>query len=173
MEKARVRFVLFGGMAVSTWIEPRLTHDCDIVVAARRRDAPKLKQALIAAGARVTALEMRWLFERRFVRLKTSDHKLDVHLMSSAHDRAAFAQAWPVRYGDRIVMVARPEDLVLYKLQAWRGQDQLDIRAILDQVKDLDRKYIESWLDPISKGTGLPMRQRWEEMRRPTRPRSP
>ncbi len=163
-DKARIRFVLFGGMAVSTWVPERLTHDCDVVAWAGKRDVTRLQQALLAAGARVTALEMRWIHERRFVRLGTAaGFKLDVHLVTTPHDRAAFAQARPVEHRGRTVMVARPEDLILYKLKAWRGQDQLDIAQLLRSVRGLDREYVDSWLDAIAKRTGAPMRDRWKQ----------
>jgi predicted nucleotidyltransferase len=164
LDKARLQFVLFGGMAVSAWMRERLTRDCDIVVRAGKRDVARLKQALIAAGAHVTALEMRWIYERRFVRLNTSStHKLDVYVASTTHDRAAIAQAERVHYGGRTVRVARPEDLILYKLKAWRGQDQVDIAQLLRALKRIDRDYIESWLDDLARRTGAPMRDRWKQ----------
>jgi len=162
----RIRFMLIGGMAVSTWIEPRLTQDMDIVVAVRRRDAPRLKKSLVEAGARVTALEMRLLFERRFIRSKTSGSFLDVMIQASAHDRAATANAEKVVFDGRSVAVASPEDLILYKLQAWRLIDQDDIAKLIRGVRDLNSAYIESWLDPIARDTGAPMRDRWERARR-------
>ncbi len=159
----RIDFVLIGGMAVSAWIEPRLTKDVDIVVMVRRRDAPRLKKALVEAGARVTALEMRLLYERRFIRCKTAGPYLDVKIQSSAHDRAAVANAQKVDFDGRLVDVATAEDLILYKLQAWRLHDQDDIDKLLKGVSNPNVRYIESWLDPIAKETAAPMRERWEQ----------
>ncbi len=164
LDRARIWFVLFGGMAISTWIEPRLTKDCDIVVMARKRDVSRLKEALVSAGVRVTALEMRWLFEKRWVRWKMDGHILDIHIAVMAHDRSAFSNARPVDHRGRKVMVARPENLILYKLKAWRGQDQLDCIAVVRQVKDLDWDYIDSWLDTVAKDCGQPIRDRWTDV---------
>lgn len=160
-----IRFILIGGMAVSAWIEPRLTKDMDVVVSVRRRDAPRLKKALVEAGARVTALEMRLLYERRFIRCKTAGPYLDVKIQSSAHDRAANTHARTVPYGGKAVPVAAPEDLILYKLQAWRLHDQDDMVKLAKGVPNLNVAYIESWLDPIAKDTGAPMRERWDQIR--------
>ncbi len=166
LEAARFRFMLIGGMAVATWIEPRLTRDVDIVVPARRRDAPRLKQALIAGGARPTALEMRLLFEKTFTRLPTGGPILDVHIARSSHDYAAIENARPLLLHGRKIPVASPEDLVLYKLQAWRPHDQVDIQEMMKQVKNVNIAYIDSWLDRISEDTGAAIRERWAEAKK-------
>ncbi|MBI2923449.1 MAG: nucleotidyl transferase AbiEii/AbiGii toxin family protein [Planctomycetes bacterium] len=159
----KLPWLVIGGLALSWWLPERLTRDVDIVVPAWKRHAGLLKQALMASGARVTALEMRWLFERRFVLLKTGGPRLDVHISRTPHDRAALAQAVPGEFGDRKVPVATPEDLVLYKLKAWRLQDRADIDRLLKEVRDLRRDYIESWLDSLSTETGSDLRARWAE----------
>lgn len=163
----RVDFLLIGGMAMSVWIEPRLTNDCDIVVRVRKVERARLKAALLAAGARVTSLEMRLLFERPFVRFKTQDGPmLDVHRCLSVHDRSAFDHSVMLRKWGQSFRVASAEDLVLYKLQAWRPQDRLDITQLLRDVKDLNRAYIESWLDPLREATNQPMWDRWTDANR-------
>ena len=58
-----------------------------------------------------------------------------------------------------------PEDLVLFKLQYWRRQDQADIERMLKLRADLDVKYVEKWVDPIEEETGFPVRARWKEIR--------
>lgn len=40
---------------------------------------------------------------------------------------------------------ASPEDIIVYKLEAWRPQDRDDIAQILDAEHDLDYAYIEHW----------------------------
>ena len=155
--------MLIGGMAVAMWVEPRSTDDCDMVVKVTKRYVTPLKQALIAAGARVTALEMRWLFERPWIRLKTAGPKLDLHRCLTPHDRAAFERGALVEREGMRLRIATPEDLILYKLQAWRPHDRADIHELLVQVKDQDRRYIESWLDQIARATSAPMRDRWAD----------
>jgi len=162
-DEKKLPYLLIGGMAVAWWIPERLTRDVDIVVPAWKRHASRIKAALVASGARVTALEMRWLFEQRFVLLQTSGPRLDVHISRTAHDRAAIAQAAQGEYGDRRVPVATPEDLILYKLKAWRLQDRADIDRLLRVLKDIRRSYVESWLDTLSTETGADLRARWAE----------
>ncbi len=114
------------------------TDDQDIVVRVAKRYSPLLIQALMTSGARPTAVEMRLLFEKRFIRLRTDGPKLDVMIAATHHDRAAFDQAPFVQRGTMRVRLARPEDLILYNLQAWRPQDQADIHALLHAIADLD-----------------------------------
>ena len=71
LDQHRFPYMLIGGMAVSTGVEPRVTRDVDLVVLARRKDWPRLKRALLDAGARITGLEMRLLFGKSWVRLET------------------------------------------------------------------------------------------------------
>lgn len=159
-----VDFLLIGGMAMSVWVEPRLTKDCDIVVKIRKVEQARLKTALVAAGARATELEMRLLFERPFVRFKTRDGPmLDVHRCLSVHDRSAFDHSVMLEKWGQSFRVASAEDLVIYKLQAWRLQDRADVHSLLTQVRDLDHAYIESWLDPLREATNQPMWDRWTD----------
>ncbi|MEK7866287.1 MAG: nucleotidyl transferase AbiEii/AbiGii toxin family protein [Planctomycetota bacterium] len=164
LDRERIDFLLIGGMAMSVWVEPRLTKDCDIVVKVRKTDQARLKVGLVAAGARATSLEMRLLFERPFIRFKTTGGPiLDVHRCLTAHDRSAFDHSVKLEKWGHTFRVATPEDLVLYKLQAWRPQDRIDIQSLLSQVRDLDRTYIESWLDRIRESTNEPMWDRWSD----------
>ncbi|MBI2920913.1 MAG: nucleotidyl transferase AbiEii/AbiGii toxin family protein [Planctomycetes bacterium] len=162
-EKHRVPFVLIGGMAVATWIRARPTDDVDIVAMARRKDAPRLKPALIEVGARVTALEMRLLFERRFVLLRIGDARLDVHVAASGHDREAWAHAVELPVGAAKVRVASVENLVLYKLIAWRQIDQRDVRDFIRKIGNLNKAYVESWLARLSEENGVDLPARWKQ----------
>lgn len=61
------------------------------------------------------------------------------------------------------VAVASAEDLVLYKLLAWRLQDRADIHRLLCEVRDLGHPYVESWLDRLTEESGDDLRARWSE----------
>ena len=61
-------------------------------------------------------------------------------------------------------IAASPEDIILYKLQTWRRQDQADIENLLTNRRGLDRAYIVRHLTPLEQSTGAPMRERWDEI---------
>lgn len=161
----QVPFMVIGGLAVVSWVEPRATKDMDVVVRIRRVDGRRLKRALSAAGTRATQVELRILLDKRFVRFKTGGPILDVRLCRTAHDISAFDRAEEVETFDRKFRVATPEDLVLYKLAAWRPLDQRDILVILRDIPDLDTAYLDAWLDRVAEDTGQPIRARWEGIR--------
>ena len=60
------------------------------------------------------------------------------------------------------LFVATPEDIILYKLQSWRRQDQADIERLKNEVDDLETSYLRSWIERIERTTGIPMNSRWK-----------
>ena len=60
------------------------------------------------------------------------------------------------------LFVATPEDIILYKLQSWRRQDQADIERLKNEVDDLETSYLRSWIERIERTTGIPMNARWK-----------
>jgi hypothetical protein len=157
----RIPFLVVGGVAVSMWVEPRLTRDVDVVVLVPKRHRSRLKQALIDAGARPTELEMRILFEKKWVRLTTAGPRLDVHLAASKHDREAFKNTVVTQVADRKVPLACVEDLILYKLAAGRPHDLVDVESLIRGIRDVDRGYLEARLDAIGEQYAAPVRERW------------
>jgi hypothetical protein len=158
------RYFTFGGVGVSIWGRPRTTHDLDVVVCLERRAVPTLVADLRAAGFRITRSLQRKLAEGRIVKLPIGATELDVKLCAEGHDMEALARAKPAAFGGFELIVASPEDLVLYKLQTWRRQDQADIENLLSNAGRMDRRYIRRHLAPIGERTGHPVRERWEEM---------
>jgi len=165
-DECGVPFVLVGGLALSTWVEPRATRDIDVVVRVRKVSLPRLREALIRAGARPTRLEMRKIGERRFVRFPIEGVFLDVRLGASAHDRSAWKRSSEVWLEGRGIRVASPEDLLLYKLAAWRPQDQVDALSLLNIPSGVDERYVDRWAATVSEETGEPIRRRLERLRR-------
>ncbi len=155
--------MVIGGVALAAWSEPRHTDDVDLIVAWPKKQQSILKEALIAVGAKPTSTAMRVLFEKTWTRFATGGPKLDIHIASSAHDVEALQHRVSMKAEGQNVPVANAEDLLLYKLKAWREQDQVDVLRLLREVKDMDHAYIEAWLDRIAKREGCPMRDRWTD----------
>lgn len=154
--------MVVGGVAVSTWATPRLTRDVDIIVLASKKERSRLRQAFVDAGARPTSTDLRLLYEKKWVRLKTAGPRLDVHLAASAHDRVALKQAVIAQVERSRLPLATVEDLILYKLAAGRDQDLADIDTLVREVKALNRAYIARWAGPVGESHEAPVRERWE-----------
>ena len=88
------------------------------------------------------------------------------------HDQEALARAKRAAFEGFDLWVASPEDIVLYKLQTWRTQDQVDIENLLANANALDRRYIGERLAAIEEETGHPGRERVpaDRQRNPKRP---
>lgn len=161
-----IPYFTFGGVGVSLWGRPRTTHDLDVVVRIERAAVSAFVADLNGLGFRITRTHQKKLREGRIIRLPIGDTELDVKLCAEGHDLEALARAKQARFDDFELTVATPEDIVLFKLQSWRRQDQADIENLLRNVRKLDRRYILRRLARIEEATGHPMRRRWDEIRR-------
>lgn len=161
LAKEDIRYFTFGAVAMDIWVPPRSTADLDLVLCVDRRDVPKLITQLNTLDLRITKSLQRKLTEGRIIKLKIGLTALDLKLCTSDYDLTALERAEPLETDEYTLWVATPEDIVLYKLQPWRRQDQADIEKIILQVDDLDVPYIESWLEPLEAETGFPVGERW------------
>ena len=76
----RYRYFAFGGVGVSLWGRPRMTHDLDVVVRLERRAIPAFAADLNRAGFKITRSLQRKLRERRIIHLPIGATELDVKL---------------------------------------------------------------------------------------------
>ena len=163
-EKSGIDYFVFGATAMNLWMPPRNTIDVDIVVCVERRKARRVLSILRAHEFPIAKSLERKFLEGRVIKVPRGDVGLDLALCRTAHDREAFRRSVYFEDPEFRLRVATPEDLVLFKLQVWRRQDQADIERILREVHDLDARYVESWLARIEEDTGWPMAARWLEI---------
>lgn len=164
-EKEKIDYFIFGATAMSFWVPPRNTVDLDAVVSVEKHRAGALFGKLRGAGFPVARHLVRKFLEGRLIEIPAGDTHLDLRWCRTRHDRSALSRAKLFTAADYRLRIAVPEDLVLFKLQAWRRQDQADIERILKERRDLDTRYIETWLQPLEEETGFPVRKRWDEFR--------
>lgn len=160
-----VDYFIFGATAMNFWIPPRNTVDLDAVLCVDRRRARRLVEKLRARRFRITSTLARVLLEGRMIKLPAGESELDLKLARSDHEREALARSKVFAAEDFRLRIATPEDLVLFKLQSWRRQDQADVERLWKTRGDLDTRYVDSWLGPIEEETGLPLTARWHEIR--------
>lgn len=162
LQKFKVDHFTFGAVAMNFWIPPRFTHDLDIVLCIKKGALPRLVKELNGIGFKITKSLQRMLGEGLLVKLPTGDTELDLKLCVYSHDYETMKRAQRFVQGPFTIFVASAEDIVLYKLQYWRKQDQADVEKILSEYTPLDRTYVEAWLDRIEAETGFHVRKRWE-----------
>lgn len=151
LEALRSRWVLVGGFAVSARVEPRLTRDVDVAVAAP--DDTAAEQLIADLGGRgwrpIAAVEQDAVGRLATVRLMPTGASpagsvLDVLFASSGieDEMVDLAEELEVIPG-LVVPVARAGHLVALKLLARdderRPQDAADLRALRSALNDRDR----------------------------------
>jgi hypothetical protein len=146
LEKAGVRYVVVGGVAVVLHGYARLTGDVDLAVDLRPAEARKAVATLTGLGLRprlpVDAMEFadedvraRWVAEKH-MRVFTFIHPANPMLVVDcfAEDVVPFAALWDrselVALGSTHVRVASIPDLIALKRLAARPQDAQDIEAL-------------------------------------------
>ncbi len=164
-EEEGIAYFVFGATAMNFWIPPRNTVDLDVVVAVDKRRGASFLARLKNHGIPMTKSLLRKFFEGRIVTIPLGDTELDLKRSTTDHENEALARSKVFAADDFRLRIAVPEDLILFKLQAWRRQDQADVERLLRERNDLDLRHIESWLDRIGADTGAPLRDRWDEIR--------
>jgi hypothetical protein len=71
--------------------------------------------------------------------------EVDIFIVATPFQRTSFARLYRKLLGTRSVAVFTPEDLILYKLMAWRPKDRGAIQSILIINPSLDRAYLADW----------------------------
>jgi hypothetical protein len=164
-EEEKADYFIFGAVAMDFWIPPRATVDLDAVLCVDKRRARRLIEKLRGHRFRITTTQAQRLLDRQMIKLLVGESELDLKLGGSEHERKALARSKVFVAEDFRLRIAVPEDLVLFKLQSWRRQDQADIERLWKTRRDLDERYIEGWLDRLGDHTGLPLEARWREIR--------
>ena len=158
-------YYVFGATAMNFWIPPRMTADLDVVLCTDKSRARRLVEKLRRHKFRLDSMKTRLLLEGRLIKLPLGESELDLKLGRSEHEREALSRSKVFAGDDFRLRIAVPEDLVLFKLQSWRRQDQADIERLWKSRRDLDVPYIKSWFDRLTGHTGLPISARWADIR--------
>jgi hypothetical protein len=144
LERANVDYALIGGHAVNAWLEPRFTADIDLTLQAGPDAMAKLKQALEAEGFALVAEHGAELASGPdFVRFESADTSmtLEVQAAKTELQQELLGRARVLGKGIR---VATAEDLIVLKLIANRGKDQVDLRGLV-KLSGLDWEYVQRW----------------------------
>lgn len=159
--------VIIGGIAASLLGSPRFTADLDAVILASADDIPRLlkEAALRGLESRITDSEG---FARKnrvlLLRHTTSGTDIDLSLGILPFEIEMVKRSWVFDSGNILIRLPTPEDLIIMKAVAHRPKDLADIQAIAANHPDLDKKWIQNWVDQF--GEALDSPDLWNEIRR-------
>jgi predicted nucleotidyltransferase len=152
LERAGVRYIVVGGVAVVLHGYPRFTADIDLVVALEPANVLLLIKALEALAYRprpsvqATGLadpqvRQQWIEEKGLVALsffspKLAATEIDIFLKEPFPMEAAEARAVRVQLGALSVPIASIPDLIAMKRQSGRAKDLEDIEALEAILRD-------------------------------------
>lgn len=146
LERMGIDYVIIGGVAVSSWGNPRTTRDLDVIVAVKMDDINDLCENLQEVGFSVD----RNGFENSF-KEKThftifdeySEYHVDAKGVYNKFDALTVRNRAVVPYEGHNMHVASAEDTIAHKLLFGGYQDVKDAGSILLRQSKLDMKYLE------------------------------
>ena len=156
LETAHIPYMISGSLAVNAYTTPRMTRDIDIIISLKEEDVIGFLKAF-ETGFYQNELEI-----KQEVRRKGMFNLIDLESMTtidfilkkdSAYRNLEFERRQKTTiYGFEIWIVA-VEDLILSKLdwiQVYQSDRQLlDITNLLE-VPNLDKKYLQHWIETLS-----------------------
>jgi hypothetical protein len=145
-ETANIPYFISGGVASSTWGEPRATRDLDVVI--QVSDRTPLAQTLQEAGYLVAGLTSNTIQITHQQDITTADL---IVASDSEWERSRFSRRiWIEELG---LWFISPEDLILSKLRWGRGtsdKQTRDVIGILNVTANLDLLYLQTWADRLN-----------------------
>lgn len=160
LDQLKIPYIITGGIAVSLWGRPRHTADVDIVIEIETKKSVRelvveLKKALPKSypdeDLAIDAFNRKSEFN-----VIESEYGLKADFFISSGEefkKSEMARGKLKKIGSRLIRFISPEDLIISKLLWFRdGQStrQLeDIASVMATQKDLDQKYLTSWIDKL------------------------
>ena len=152
-----VSYATIGGLAVAAWGQPRATHDADVTVLVPLESEKEFLGSLFQffPGRIPDALEFA-LKSRVALITALNGIPIDVALGIPGYQEVMIGRATPLELDEGFrVPVCTPEDLIIHKIVAGRGQDVRDIEGILARQEGrLDLGYVRNWLIEFDRALG-------------------
>ncbi len=159
LEAHSVPYAVMGGIAVPVWGIPRATYDVDVVLSVTGEGLRGFLAFAKAEGFQVDPVYEKGFrdvlkgMEKVCIEWWTEESRrveVDVFLVTTSYQEAAFARRTRVRIDSREVWVLTAADLILHKLAAGRAKDFADVQNILSVQGLVDEEYLRGWAKRLS-----------------------
>lgn len=159
-------YFVYGALAVAAWANPRDTQDLELVVQVAEKRLPEILEAFRAAGFRLAPESSTTFAIDGWIRVYLRGRHADLAWGTTPFDISAFARRKTVRMFERDIPLASAEDLVLYKLVAFRYKDLADVESVLVRGRGkLDLGHMRTWAGEIARHTSkFEVPQKLEEL---------
>lgn len=145
------KFCFIGGLALQTWGEQRLTDDIDLTLLTGFGGEVGFIHTLLEHYHSRISDGVEFALARRVLLLvSAAGIEIDISLGALPLEEEIVARADYKEYLPGLALkVCSPEDLIVLKAFAARGQDWLDIKTVIIRQKRLDWGYILQQLAPL------------------------
>ena len=153
LDENNISYMVTGSVAMNFYAMPRMTRDIDIVLEISEKDAPRLMEMFcedfyINQEMIINAVRSQGMFN-----IIHNDYVIKIDFIvrkDNPYRKTEFQRRRKVKVDSVWIWLVTVEDLILSKLW-WAKQSRSerqfeDIKNILSQVKDIDKKYLEKWV---------------------------
>jgi hypothetical protein len=152
LEECKIEYMLSGSVAMSIYVNPRMTRDFDFIIQLNTNDieifVDKFKDGYYCESSSIQdAIKHQTMFN---IIDYASGYKADFVILKKNHFRETeFTRKSEMRIFDRNVFVVSKEDLLISKIiwiqQLQSGIQMEDIKN-LNEIESLDRDYLKHWI---------------------------
>jgi hypothetical protein len=152
--------MVIGGIAVIAHGVPRQTVDVDATVWAAHLETTQVLKALSTFSIQPRIADV-LDFARRsqvlLLRHEPTGVPIEVSLAWAPFEEEALGRASEIDFAGVLIPVATPEDLLIYKVLAWRDRDRYDIEQLLtlygdavdlEKIRNFVREFAQILEDP-------------------------
>jgi Nucleotidyl transferase of unknown function (DUF2204) len=153
---AKVSGAIIGGLAVALYTKPRATRDVDAVIDIELSSLDSFLKRGEARGFRSRIPDpIPFAAQSRMVIVTHEESGIDVDMAIAGipYETDAIARARPYKLGRLNVPLLTPEDLVVFKILAYRPVDKADVAHLFEFLPDLDvafiRRHVEGFAEML------------------------
>lgn len=147
LEKRGISYAMVGGLAVNAWGFRRFTHDVDFTIILTEEQSQEfvsyLKNNPEYKIQSVSFVSLEKIPD--FIRLRMGEIPVDFLVANTEFMEGVIHRAVRIKFFDKEVPFATPEDLLVFKLLADRPHDHTDVQELLKSYPNMEWAYIEKW----------------------------
>jgi hypothetical protein len=152
LEKQKVQYMIFGGIANTIYGSPRQTFDIDIkILLESEKEVNAFTDRLGSFAKIIPEKPLHFLKETCVLPVIVNDIRVDFVIANLPYEKEAVKRSQLIETFGISVYVCQPEDLIIQKAVSTRSKDWLDIEALIENQRQLlDWDYIMKHIKELS-----------------------